>query len=311
MALVREVHRDAQASVGDLPRQPRRGDDDVELRLELGQDLRHEIGRVPAREGPLERQALEELAGRVHLAERVQAVLAARDPPRHDLDDRRVALEPQVEAPAGSVADGGARQDHVAGDLDGSTVERDLGAARGESLEEVPHAGARDDLARGRPEEAIDAHVLVRGREVGERARAGPVRGERLAEALFAAVAVDDRPRRGQEPVLAAEAVHELRRRCLRRRSREGLALLGRLRRGDDRGRDVHARVDLVVAVARPLAGIEVERHRGGHGPTGSAHAERELAAGRPGEGDGAVARELHPLRPHAGQARLANGLQE
>ena len=238
------------------------------------------------------------------------AVAAPRDAARDDLEDRRVALEPQAKAAPRRVADRGARQDARAGDRHRRPLERHLRAGR-ERLEDVAHPRAQDDLARRGPEDAVDAHVLVGGGELGEGLAPGPVGRERLAEPLFTPVVVDQGARHEEQAVLAPEAVDQPRGLRLGGGAGERLALLGGHGRGDDRGRDVHAGVGLALAVARPLARRDVQRDGRRDGVTRRADAERELALARPGERDRLLARELHALRPHAGQARLANRLEQ
>src|SRR5258707_10723756 len=115
-----------------------------------------------------------------------------------------------------------------------------------------------------------------------------------------------DRPRRDEQAVLEAEPVDELRGRGLGWGPGERLALLGGHGRGDDRRGDVHARVDLPIAIARPLTRRDVEGDGGRDGLAWSAYAERELALARGRERHRLVASELHSLRPDARQARLA-----
>ena len=300
VALVREVHRDARASFGRLPGEPRRRDDDVELGLELGEDLRHQIGGVGARERPLERQPLEELARGRHLPERPQSIAASSDPARDDLGDRRVALEPQAKPPRGGVAHRGTRQHPLAGDRRGRTFEGHLGVDC-EGLEELAHAGAEDALARRRSEDAVDAHVCMGRREPGEGVTSRSIGCERLPQPLVASVGVDDDASHGQQAVLAPQPVDEPRGRGRPWRPGQRLSLLGGLGEGDDRGRDVHARVDLRVAIARPLARRDVQGDGRGDDVAGSTDAERELALARGRERDRVLAGELHPLRPGAG----------
>ncbi len=310
--LVREVHRDARAHVGGLARQPRRRDDDVELRLELRQDARHEVGRSDCAKSTLERQPLEELARRRHLAEGPQRVRGAHDAARHHFDHLGRALEAKPEAvgPRGRVLDGRARHDGRAGNAHGRAVERDLGAAR-ERLEEVGDARREHRLARRRAEHAVDAHVVVGRRQGRELRAAGAIAGERLLELLLAPVGVHEEARHREQPVAPAEAVDEARRLGGRGRAGERLALLGGLRHRDRGGHDVHARVDLALAVARPLGGVGVERDRRGDGEPGRADAQRDLAGAGAGERDGVLPRELHALRPDARQARLPNRVEE
>ncbi len=279
MALVRKVHLDAWMSVRRRAWEAARGDDDLDLALEFRQNGRHEIGSLGLLEHPLERQSLQQFARARGLPDGVQQLAAPHDALGHDRGDCRVAIETQDESALRPVLDPRVRQDGLARNMHGGAVEGGLPVARKRG-EEIADPSRLDDLARGRPQNAVDAQVVVRRRPVGRRAAPRHEGGERVDEPLFAPVSVHEDADDEEELVPRGHAIgqpglmHG-------RRGGEGLAPLGGLRGGDDGRGDVGAGVGLPVAIARPLRPFDIERHRQSDGVTRHPHAKRALSGRR------------------------------
>ena len=128
---------------------------------------------------------------------------------------------------------------------------------------------------------------------VGEPAR------QRAAERRFAPVRLDQHAREPQPAFAAREPVADPRDRALGRRG----AFFLRRRQGDRRRRDVLARAHPRRAVTLRLVFGRVEDHGRRHDPPRGPHAQHDLLGAGRLDGDGARARQRHPLRP---QPRLA-----
>jgi hypothetical protein len=163
MALVRQVERDSRAS-RDLPvRELGRRHRHDESSLQLGDDACDKLALVSARKAPRQGKALEALARGLGFSQRPERVSTERHSEGHHSRNRRIGLHAEHEATGRPVVDRRERQHGLARDLHAGAVESDLGLR--ERGQHVGHARQRQDFARGKPENAVEPQIVVRGLE--------------------------------------------------------------------------------------------------------------------------------------------------